>query len=269
MKNNLLWGSDTPLKKMYLAEVQAELSKSIISHEVYKEEDIANLPSPVQRYFKYCGFIGKEKMANAEIVWDDVNFRMSPKKPWIKVRYEQINFVSEPARLAYINSTMYGVISFEGRDKYLSGQGNMLGKLLRIVTIFDAIGPEIDISAAVTYLSESLILPTCALQPYIRWEDVDLNHARASFEYKGVKAECVFTFNDKGEVTKFETDERYAYIEGTTEKHRWTVEMSNYIENNGIKSPSRAKVLWNLPGGDWEYFNGTLKHIIYNSTKNN
>lgn len=266
----LLWGENTPMKKMYLSEVQTELNKSIVSHEVFKEEDIATLPAPVQRYFRYCGYIGKEKVANAKLVWDDVNFKMSPDKPWVKIKYEQYNFVSEPARLAYIYSTKFSIVPFEGRDKYLNGQGNMLGKLLKKVTLFDVKGAEINVSAAVTYLSESLVVPACALQPYIRWEAIDPNHAKASFEYEGVKAEGIFTFDDKGELTKFETDERYMDNgKGTSEKHKWTVEASNYIEKGGIKLPSRLKATWNLPDGDYEYFNGTLKDIVYNSTKNN
>jgi hypothetical protein len=258
------------MKKMYLSEVQAEINKSIVSLEVFKEEDIAALPAPVQQYFRYCGYIGKGKMANAKLVWDDVNFKMSPDKPWVKIKYEQYNFVLEPARLAYIYSTMFGIIPFEGRDKYLNGQGNMLGKLLKHVSLFDVAGNEMNISAAATYLSEALAVPACALQPYIRWVAIDQYHAKANFEYKGVKAEGIFTFNDKGELTKFETDERYMYInKGTTEKHRWTAAASNYIEKNGIKRPSKLKAIWNLPNGDYEYFDGTLKDIVYNSTKSN
>ena len=30
--------------------------------DVFMEEDIAGLPVPVQRYFKYCGYIGSQKM---------------------------------------------------------------------------------------------------------------------------------------------------------------------------------------------------------------
>jgi hypothetical protein len=258
------------MKKIFLSEVQTELDKSIVSYEVFREEDISTLPETVQRYFRYCGYIGKEKMTNAKFVWDDVNFKMRPDKPWFKIKYEQYNFVSEPARLAYIYSTMFGVIPFEGRDKYLNGQGNMLGKLLKKVTLFDVTGAEINVSAAVTYLSESLVVPACALQPYIRWEAIDPNHAKASLEYKGVKAEGIFTFNDKGEFTKFETDERYMDTgEGTSQKSKWTAEASNYIEKNDIKIPSRLKAIWNLPDGDYEYFAGTLKDIVYNSTKIN
>jgi hypothetical protein len=262
----LLLGENTPMKKMFLFEVQTELDKFVVSHEVFKKEAISNLPEPVQWYFKYCGYIGKEKMTNARIVWNDVNFKMRPDKPWIKIKYEQYNFVSEPARLAYIYSTMFGVVPFEGRDRYLNGKGNMLGKLLKKITLFDVSGTEMDVSVAVTYLSEALLVPACILQPYIKWEALGPNYAKASIDYKGVKAEGIFTFNDKGEFTKFETEDRYMDTGGgISEKHKWTAEASNYIEKNGIKIPSKLKAIWNLPDGDYEYFNGTITDIAYNN----
>ncbi|MDO0822476.1 DUF6544 family protein [Desulfosporosinus nitroreducens] len=252
------------MKRMFLSEVQTEIDKSIVSQEVFSEKDIINLPEPVQRYFRYCGFIGKEKINHVKFVWDNVSFKMSPDKPWFKIKYEQYNFVYKPARLAYIYSTMFGIVPFEGRDKYLDGQGNMLGKLLKKVTLFNVKGAEINVSAAVTYLSESLIVPNCALQQYIKWKAIDNNHAKASIEYKGVKAEGIFTFNDHGEFMKFETDERYMDSgNGKSEKQKWTAELSNYIEKNDIKIPSKAKAIWNLPNGDYEYFKGTLTDIVY------
>jgi len=30
--------------------------------------------------------------------------------------------------------------------------------------------------------------------------------------------------------------------------------------------PSGLKAFWNLPAGDYEYFNGTLTNILYNNT---
>jgi hypothetical protein len=66
---------------------------------------------------------------------------------------------------------MFGVIPFEGRDKFLDGKGNMIGRLAKIKTVFDVTGAEMDVSAAVTYLSESLIVPACALQKYRGWKE--------------------------------------------------------------------------------------------------
>lgn len=258
-----LWG-ELPVKKLFLAEVQTELDKCTVNHEKFSENDIINLPEPVQRYFKYCGYIGKEKMTKAKFVWDEVKFKMSSDKPWFKIQYEQYNFVYEPVRLAYIYAKMFGIIPFEGRDKYLNGQGNMLGKLLKKITLFDVEGAEINVSAAVTYLSESLFVPNCALQQYIKWKAIDKNHAKANIEYKGIKAEGIFTFNDKGEFTTFETDERYMDTgKRTSEKHKWTAKANYYIEKNGIKIPSKVKAIWNLPNGDYEYFNGTLTDLLF------
>ncbi len=258
------------MKKMFLSEVQTELDKCTVNNEVFTEKDISNLPEPVQRYFRYCGYIGKEKITNAKIVWDDVNFKMSSNKPWVRIKYEQYNFVSDPSRFAYIYTKMFGLIPFEGRDKYLDGRGNMLGRIAKRITLFDVKGAEINISAAVTYLSESLIVPACALQKYISWAPIDQNHAKASIEYNGVKAEGVFTFDDDGRLTKFETEERYMDTgNGKSEKHKWTVVVDSYIEKGNIKISSKAKAIWNLPDGDYEYFNGTIMDILYNCKKAN
>lgn len=264
----LLSGENTPMRKMFLSEVQPELDKSTVNNGVFTEKDISTLPEPVQRYFKYCGYIGKEKMSNAKIIWNDVNFKMSPDKPWAKIKYEQYNIVSGPSRFAYIYSKMFGVIPFEGRDKFLDGQGNMLGRLAKSITLFDVKGAELNTSAAVTYLSEALIVPACALQKYITWEAIDQNHAKASIVYNGTKAEGIFTFDDIGKLTKFETDERYMDTgNGKLEKHKWTAFVDSYFDKDSIKMPSRMKAVWNLPNGDYEYFNGTINDILYNCKK--
>lgn len=261
----LLQGENTIMKKMFSAEVQNEINKSAMSQEVFREEELSNLPAPVQRYFKYCGYIGKEEMTNAEIVWNDVNFKMSQDKPWVKINYNQYNFALEPARFAYIYTKMAGVIPFEGRDLYCDGQGDMLGRLAKVITLFDSKGNEMNISAAVTYLSESLIIPTCALQKFICWESIDQNHAKASIEYRGVKAEGIFSFDDDGKFAKFTTDERYMDMgNGKSEKHKWTVAVDTYMSQHGLKVPAKTKAVWNLSTGDYEYFNGTITDIVYN-----
>jgi hypothetical protein len=248
----LLQGENTIMKKMFLTEVQNEIGKNTVNQEVFGEGELLNLPAPVQRYFKYCGYIGKEKMANAQIVWDDVNFKMSKDKPWAKIKYRQYNFAAKPARFAYIYTKMLGVLPFEGRDLYCDGQGNMLGCLAKVITLFDSKGSEMNISAAVTYLSESLIIPSCALQKFIHWESIDKNHAKASIEYLGVKAEGSFSFDNDGKFIKFTTDERYMDTgNGKPEKQKWTVSVNTYMDKHGLKIPAKKKAVWNLPSGDY------------------
>ena len=50
---SLTLGEDSHMKKVFLFNVQAELGKCKASNKVFMEEDISNLTSPVQRYFRY------------------------------------------------------------------------------------------------------------------------------------------------------------------------------------------------------------------------
>jgi hypothetical protein len=254
------------LKKLFENEVRAQKEKcSVWDEGVFTEEEISTLPEPVQRYFRHCNFIGKKKMHSAHLIFGDVTFKMGTERPWIKIKYNQYNFVPEPARVVHIYSRVMGIIPFEGRDKFEDGHGSMIGKLLKKITLFDTTGEEMNISAAVTFLSEVLIVPSCALQDYIKWEAIDSSNARAIIEYNGVRGEGVFTFNEKGEFLKFVTDDRYMDMgNGKSEKHRWTTEAFDYREINGIIMPTRVTGSWNLEKGDFKYFDGRLAGVEYN-----
>ena len=250
------------MEKLYTSEVKAELEKTDFSDQTFTEADIESLPAPVQRYFRYCGYIGKKKMLNAKIVFEDVDFISNGKE--LKLRSEQYNFVSEPARMAYLSSKVMGIIPFEGRDKYQNGKGSMIGKLMKVITLFDVEGPEMNQSAIVTFLAETIIVPNVALQDYIKWEEINDNQAKAIMNYGGIKVEGVFTFNDKGECIKFETNDRYMDKgNGIMEKEKWTAKVENYVEKNGIKIPGKMKAIWNLSEGDLVYFDGNITDISF------
>ena len=82
-----------------------------------------------------------------------------------------------------MKNAIMGIFPFEGRDKYQDGHGNMLIKLLKAITVVDAKSKEMDQSALVTVLAESLIVPTYALRQYIKWTALDANSAGAEIEY--------------------------------------------------------------------------------------
>ncbi len=116
----------------------------------------------------------------------------------------------------------------------------------------------------VTFLAEVLIMPNAALQDYIKWEEIDKKRAKAIIEYGGIKVDGVFTFNEKGKWVKFETRDRYMDKgDGVFEKEKWTIEVSNYIEEDGIKTPQRMRAIWNLSNGDFVYFDGKVAELIY------
>ena len=239
------------------SEMQGNLTAKTDHVEgIFMEEDIAVLPVPVQKYFRYCGYIGTPKMSYSKVVYEDVNFKLGKDKPMIKIDYTQYNYVNKPNRIAYIDSRMYG-IPFEGLDSYIDGAGSMKGVIAKLYTLFHQTGKAMDKSSLVTFLAESLIVPNAALQDYIVWEAIDDLHAKATINCYGISASGIFTFNEKGEMLTFTTDDREAAsMDGTSEKVRWSIICADYKETNGIKKPTVFKAIWNYDDGDLVYFDG-------------
>ncbi len=233
------------------------------SDELFTLEDIASLPLPVQKYFIHCQFIGKPKMTHMKATFKDVAFSLGRDKPTIRIDYVQYNGVKSPQRLAYIDSSLYG-IPFEGFDSFMEGKGAMKGRIAKGITLFDQQGEGMDRACLVTILAESLFVPSVALQPYIRWEAIDDTHAKATIEAYGLSCSGVFTFNDEGEMLSFTTDDRMATgMDGKNERVRWTATLADYRQKGDLLLPSTLQAVWNYPEGDLLYFDGKGVSIEY------
>lgn len=253
------------MKKLYNQEVNIELVKTLKwPKQFFSKHDLAGLPEPVQYFFDSCGYLGKEIMSHATIEWGDTFLKLSPNKKWLKLKCYQFNSVVEPARIVYMQSKLLGVLPFEGRDKYQNGYGNMRIKLLKFISIADAKGREIDISALVTVLAECFLVPACALQSYLRWTALDKTSAKAELTYNNTKVSGIFYFNKAGEFVRFMSDDRYYTENGREYKQmRWSVYADNYVERQGIRFPSLVKAVWHTAWGDYEYFKGNIENIIF------
>ena len=168
-------------------------------------------------------------------------------------------------RIAYMKNRIMGMIPFEGRDKYQDGHGNMRIKLLKMITIADATGKEMDESGLVTILAEALLVPGYALQPYIQWFPIDGHTAKAVLTYNGIQVSGVYYFNDKWEFLRFESNDRNYSEKGTEyKKYKWSGVASHYVEKNGVKFPSHFKGVWHTEEGEYEYYKGTIIDMKYN-----
>lgn len=224
--------------------------------DVFTEEDISGLPTPVKNYLYYCGYVGTPKMQAMKAIYKDVNFKFGKEKPTIVIDYIQYNIADEPTRIAYIDSSMYG-IPFEGLDSYTAGKGTMKGVLAKLFTLFNQTGETMDKASLVTFLSECLIIPHVAIQDYITWEEIDALHAKATISYYEKTTTGIFTFNENGEMLSFTTNDREATAtDGASEKVKWSAVFSGYVETNGVKRPTVLQAIWHYDNGDLIYFDG-------------
>ncbi|MDD7794284.1 DUF6544 family protein [Clostridium sp. 'White wine YQ'] len=257
--------SYSPVKAEFKKYIHEELKNSKTLNENFTEEDIRNLPLPVQKYFRYCGYIGKPKMANVKIYFKDVDFVQASRK--LKIEYTLCSFAHKPTRFALINTSLMG-IPFEGLDSYKDGVGGMKGQIAKLITLFNERGKAMDKACLATYLSEGLIIPSVALQDFVTWESIDENHAKATITYYGIKASGVFTFDDNGCMIRFTTEDReYNDGKGNSRIEKWSAICGEYKEVNGIKYPSVLQGVWNFEKSDLVYFDGKNMKIEYDVRK--
>jgi len=254
--------------ELFISLKRSILIDSIKDPKVFTIEDISHLPLPVQNYFTYCGFIGAPKMQTLEAVYKNVRFKFGKGKPAVSIDYFQVNTADNPARVAYIDSSLYG-IPFEGLDSYIAGSGTMRGILARHFTLFNETGESMDTASLVTFLSECLLLPNAAIQEYMTWEEIDSLHAKATISCYGRTASGIFSFNEKGEMRSFTSDDRKATsLDGkTSENVTWSVVFNKYVETNGIKTPTIFQAIWHYEDGDLLYFDGKDVSIEYDTNK--
>lgn len=259
----------SPLKRTFQKDIHAIMSENRLqNNEVFTEDDFKGLPTAVQNYIKGCGYIGTPKMSYLKMEYNNVAFSQGKNRPALKIDYTQCNFINEPCRMAFIDSSMFG-IPFEGYDYYQNGAGGMKGVLAKAVTLFDWTGADMDKACLATFLAECLFAPAILLQDYIVFEEVSDYEVKAAITYGGQSASGIFTFNEQYEMVSFTTKDRaVAKADGSMEYIPWSALCGDYqVSENGIKYPSKFQAVWNYPDGDFVYFDGIISEVSYGYTQ--
>ncbi|MGM0110263.1 DUF6544 family protein [Enterococcus sp. DIV0187] len=229
----------------------------------FSENELKKYPEALRKYFSVCGFIDKPKMSYSLAKYKDVDFVLNTKQKPLKTTYERVNAGFHPNVLAFIDTKFYG-IPFQGIDSYFNEKGSMKGVLGKHLTLFDESGEEFYTGSLVTYLSESLLVPTAALQLFITWKEIDDRTLEGTLNYSGYEVKGMFYFNENGELDKFTTNDRVSIdSSGNRVKAPWSALFSDYTSENGMRHPRHLKAIWHYKAGDSVYFDGKMTSLEY------
>ena len=232
--------------------------------EPISETNIMKLPEPVQRYLRYSGVIGQEKIKTVRLKQKGF-FRPGENLPWMPMIAEQYYTTNPPAFLWFGTVKALPFLSISARDKFIDGQGSMLVKLQSFFTLTNARGDKIDRGALLRYLGEMMWFPTAWLSDYIQWQEIDCHSVRAILNCNGLEVSAVLHFNADGQIVKL-TAQRYREVKGEYALDEWeAIPMTNYQEFNGLRIPVNVEVLWKLEYGNFSYFRGEVVDIDYNN----
>jgi hypothetical protein len=254
------------MKKTYEKEVLAGLERTKnVNRDILTEADIQHLPSIVQRYLRYVGAIGKEKVVNFRVEFEGV-IRSNPEDKWMKLTSIQYNFTDNPTRVFYIKARKMGIPAV-GIHLYKQETAIMHIKLAGLFTVVNAQGPEMNQGETVTVFNDMCFMaPATLIDKRILWEEVDSLSVKAKFTNGGITISATLFFNENGELINFISNDRFETKDGKTYKnYPWvTPVLGGYAQINGYRLPNGAKAIYRRPEGDFCYGEFLIKKVEYN-----
>lgn len=256
-------------KITFKQQVNSEIAKMFANRqqtpsEIITEADLVHLPEPVQRYLRFAGVIGKEKVQTVRLKQKGF-IRLAPDQPWRPIEAEEYYTVNPPAFVWYANMQLAPGITVDGRDMYRQGQGHMLMKPLSLFAVVDAQGEAMDQGALMRYFNEIMWFPTAYLSDSIEWESIDDRSARATMTADGQSVSAVFHFDEQDQLVDFVAERYRTQPDGTYQMETWSTPVYAYREFNEFRLPTEGSAIWKLDSGDFEYIRLELTEIEYNN----
>lgn len=252
------------LRAEYDRDAARGLARSVEERPI-ADADLAHLPEPVQRYLRAIGVVGLPRVHNFYARMHG-RIRSGRDARWMPFSAEQYNFVDEPARLFYMNASMYQV-PVHGYHRYVGSSATMRVKAAGLMRVVDAAGEEMNRAETVTMFNDMCVLaPATLIDPAIVWEPVDGRTARAAFTNAGLTIRAELSFNHAGELVDFQSDDRYqtASDGSAVRRMRWSTPIQAHRAFGAVRLASRGEGRWHEPEGEYAYIELTIDEVRYN-----
>ena len=251
------------LKKQFISDVGDAL-KTKENPGILTQNDIAHLPALIQKYLKYSGCIGKEKVWNVHLVFEG-EMKMDERHDWFPIHSEQYNFFNDPSRFFFITTHMKGM-PVTGLHVYKSASASMVIKLAGMITVADARGPKMDQGETVTVFNDMCFMaPASLISEAIKWEPIDDLNVKAIFTNAGITISARLEFNAGGQLINFFSDDRFLSSDGKSfENLPWSTPISDYKEIDGRMIPTSGTAIWHYPDHEYPYGRFKVKEVRYN-----
>lgn len=238
---------------------------------IVTDADLAALPEQVARYVRRSGAVGQPHVSDFYATLHG-RIRSSPDEPWMTFTGHQLNtYGPQPRRLFYIDATMKGlpVTVFHVYEQHAT----MRGRLLSLVPILDAGGPEMDQGETVTMLNDLVAFaPAALVDAPITWTTLDEHRVSAVYTVGEQTVSAQLVFDDDGDLVDFVSDDRSrASTDGNTfTRLRWNTPLNTCRRVGGWRAATRGRAMWAAPQpeGHFSYADMVIDDITYNITDN-
>lgn len=240
------------------------------------EADLAGLPEPVAAYVRRSGAVGRPR------VWGFAarlrgRIRRVPTDPWMPFEAEQRNDLRDSSRFFLLAARRAGV-PVDVYHAFADGAATMRVRLLSLLPLADARGPEMDRAETVTLFNDlCLFAPAGLVDADVRWpaeadgetsagEGPGTRRVAAEFTAGGHTVRATLVFDAAGDLVDFVSDDRLAASEDgrSFTPMRWSTPVRGRRDHGGVRAFARGEGRWHAPEGAYAYLELELLELRIN-----
>lgn len=252
------------------ARSNLEAARLPIQPLTFDSREIADLPAPVQRYFRAVLPEGQPLISAVRISHQGTFNASETEEKWSPFTSTQLVISQRPGFDWDARIAMMPGVSVLVRDAYIAGEGILHASVSGIATVADVGGtPEAARGELMRFLAEAAWYPTRLLPSQgIEWEAIDNSSARATLKDGNTSVSLDFSFDEMGAIAAVRTDARPRTVNGQMVLAPWQGRFWDWEVQDGMRIPKAGEVAWELPDGSLKpYWRGRITNIIYEFAK--
>lgn len=231
----------------------------------FDARELEGLPEPVQRYFRAVLTDGQPIIGAASIEMAGKINMSATAEQWKPFTSHQRVITRRPGFLWDAQVDMFPGAPARVVDSYVAGQGQLIAKLLGLVTVADAHGGgELARGEFMRFFAEAAWYPTALLPSQgVRWQAADDASANATIVDGPITLILLFRFNESGLIDSVRAESRGAGVGKDMVMLPWDCAYSNYQRQDGMLIPMAGEAAWVRSEGRKAYFIGNVEKLSY------
>jgi len=250
------------LRSTWEREVRSVEADAAAGAEVVSEQDLNDLPTPVARWMRRIGVVGRPIPSTVRIAFD-IRIRGGAEEAWMDGQGVQVTRVDPPVRLFLMTARKAG-LPVHVLHRYADGAATMEGRLLGIVPIFHHSGEEMTRSETVTLLNDLFfVAPTGLLDTGVRWTPIDDRRAGVEWTHAGHTVAAEVRFDAAGDLVDFVSEDRSQMDRDPPVRARWSTPFSAYATFDGVRLPAAGQATWGAGEAAWPYVELEVRDVTF------
>ncbi len=124
-----------------------------------------------------------------------------------------------------------------------------------------------DESGLVTFLNDLMFCPLAYFSVPVEWEQIGENQAVISLTDEGITVSATVSFGKDGRIVNWESDDRFAEIEGEQRPDKWSTPIEEYGEVDGLRIPVSGRGVHNFDDNPYTYIElNSISNLSWNIT---